>query len=158
MMETERKLGTHAIPAFDANYFEPGTMISATLVSNDGSFGQTIFGLISGYDNGRQTMRLIRPSTVHDTCIRTEITIEDYMSDRVIIKRLVEEKQEEPVTMTFRGRAYNYFNSQTASEGLVAIDETSPHVKAMVNDVYVFPDYVARYWNGLEWVRIPENM
>jgi hypothetical protein len=133
-------------------------MVAATVVLPDGSFGETIFGMICGYENRRQVMRLVCPSTVTLSCSQHAITIEDYISGKVAITRMVNEEPEEPVTMTFHGRAYNYFNSQTASEGLVAIDETSPHVKAMINDVYVFPDYIVRYWNGLEWVRIPERM
>ena len=85
------KPGVHMIPAFDANYFEPGIMVTTYLVNDDGELRRKRVALICGYDDGLQTMKLNEPWLSGD-CRSYEISIDDYLSGRVAIKRMVEEE------------------------------------------------------------------
>jgi hypothetical protein len=86
------KPGTHMIPAFDANYFEPDTMVATYLVNEKGELCRKRVALICGYDDGLQTMKLNEP-WMSNECRPYEISIDDYLSGRVIIKRMVEEEE-----------------------------------------------------------------
>ena len=84
---TEMKPGVHLIPAFDANYFEPGTMVATYM---DGYHER--IALICGYENGLQIMKLNEPWPSNE-CRPYEISLDDYLSGRVLITRLVKEEK-----------------------------------------------------------------
>lgn len=88
---TEMKPGVSMIPAFDANYFQPGTMVATYLVNNDGKEYRERLSLICGYDDGLQTMSLSEPWQSHE-CRSYTISLDDYLNGRVTIKRLVKEE------------------------------------------------------------------
>lgn len=87
------KPGVHMIPAFDANYFEPGTMVTTWLVNEDGESRRGRIALIGGYNDGLQKMQLNEPWMTGE-CRQYEVSIDDYLSGRVIIKRMVEEESD----------------------------------------------------------------
>ena len=82
----EIKPGVQQIPAFDANYFQPGTMV---VTSMDGYHDR--IALICGYENGLQTMKLNEPWPSNE-CRPYEVSLDDYLNGRVLIKRLVKEE------------------------------------------------------------------
>ena len=79
------KPGVHMIPAFDANYFQPGTMVATYM---DGYHER--IALICGYENGLQIMKLNQPWPSNE-CRPYTISLDDYLNGRVTIKRLVKE-------------------------------------------------------------------
>ena len=84
--------GIHLITAFDANYFQPGTMVATYLVNNHGEeYGERL-SLICDYENGLQTMKLNEPWTSNE-CRPYTISLDDYLNGRVLIKRLVKEEK-----------------------------------------------------------------
>ncbi|MBO7450745.1 MAG: hypothetical protein J6U54_10280 [Clostridiales bacterium] len=87
----EMKPGVQMIPAFDANYFEPGIMVTTYLVNEEGELRRGRNALICGYEDGLQTMKLNEP-WAPDGCRPYTISIDDYISGRVVIKRMVEEE------------------------------------------------------------------
>jgi len=88
---TEMKPGVSMIPAFDANYFQPGTMVATYLVNDDGKEYRERLSLICGYENGLQTMNLNEPWPSNE-CRSYTISLDDYLNCRVTIKRLVKEE------------------------------------------------------------------
>ena len=88
---TEMKPGVHMIPAFDANYFEPGSMVATYLVNYEGEPYRERFALICGYADGLQTMKLNEPWQSNE-CRPYTISLDDYLSGRVRIIRLVKEE------------------------------------------------------------------
>ena len=87
---TELKPGVHMIPAFDANYFEPGTMVATYLVNDHGEGYRERFALICDYTDGLQTMKLNEPWQSNE-CRPYTISLDDYLNGRVLIIRLVKE-------------------------------------------------------------------
>lgn len=79
------KHGVHMIPAFDANYFQPGTIVATYM---DGYHER--IALICGYENGLQIMKLNEPWPSNE-CRPYTISLDDYLNGRVTIKRLVKE-------------------------------------------------------------------
>ena len=89
---TEMKPGVHMIHAFDANYFQPGTMVATYLVNDKGTPYRERLALICGYENGLQIMKLNEPWPSNE-CRPYTISLDDYSSGRVLIKRLVKEEK-----------------------------------------------------------------
>lgn len=79
--------GVHMIPAFDANYFQPGTIVATYM---DGYHER--IALICGYENGLQIMKLNEPWPSNE-CRPYTISLDDYLNGRVTIKRLVKEEE-----------------------------------------------------------------
>lgn len=84
--------GVHPIPAFDANYFLPGTMVATYLVNDKGATYGERLALICDYEDGLQTMKLNEPWPSNE-CRPYVISLDDYLSGRVLIKRLVKEDE-----------------------------------------------------------------
>lgn len=86
----ELKPGVRMIPAFDTHYFEPGSIVATYLIDDEGELYRERLALICGYEDGLQTMKLNEPWPSNE-CRQYEVSLDDYLNGRVMIKRLVKE-------------------------------------------------------------------
>lgn len=88
-MLANNKDGVVMKPAFDANYFEPGTFITSCL---PGATSKK-FGLIMGYEEAGTVMKVNEPH-LNGSCDVLRISVTDYLTGKIQLNRVVEEPSE----------------------------------------------------------------